>query len=244
MTVRFFPEFPRLQFMPSAVISMSKKGLRVVQPKLSKKDLQKIWEKVPPDYYERGIRGNAVQRLWHTKKFATFRKLVGGRKFKKILDVGCAGGNFANRVSTIFPESKITGIDVYTRAVRFARRHYPHIRFLKCDAHRLPFADGEFDCVLCYETIEHVLSPNQVLQEIYRCLDKKGLAVVTMDSGSLLFRLVWFFWEKTRGKAWQGAHLHPFHHSQLEAEIKQAGFKIAEKHFSHLGMEVSFVLKK
>ena len=65
-----------------------------------------------------------------------------------------------------------------------------------------------------------------------------------MDSGSLLFKIVWFVWENTRGKIWRGAHLHPFHHQQLERIIEDAGFKIRNKIFSFLNMEVTFVLSK
>ena len=65
-----------------------------------------------------------------------------------------------------------------------------------------------------------------------------------MDSGSLLFRIVWWFWENSKGQVWQGAHLHPFHHNELEELIKKAGFSVQDKIFSFLDMEVTFVLKK
>ncbi len=65
-----------------------------------------------------------------------------------------------------------------------------------------------------------------------------------MDSDSLLFRLVWFIWENSKGKIWKGAHLHPFHHTELEKLIQDSGFKIKDKIFSFLGMEVTFLLSK
>ena len=148
-----------------------------------------------------------------------------------------------NRIAGDFPKGQVVGIDAYPRAIELARKKYPHIKFVIGDAHRLPFKNNCFDLVVCYETIEHVVNPDLVLKEIHRVLAKKGLAVVEMDSGNPLFRLVWFFWEKTKGKVWQGAHLHPFHHSELERLILKSGFKIVKKQFSHLGMAVSFLLK-
>lgn len=65
-----------------------------------------------------------------------------------------------------------------------------------------------------------------------------------MDSGRPLFRIVWWVWGKTKGKVWQKAHLYPFHHTELERLIRKEGFKIEKKYFSHVGMEVSFILKK
>jgi len=71
-----------------------------------------------------------------------------------------------------------------------------------------------------------------------------GRAVIAMDSGNLLFRVVWLFWESTKGKVWKSAHLHPFHHTELESVVKKSGFKIIKKQFSHFYMEVSFLLRK
>lgn len=208
------------------------------------RNLAKIWAQVPPDYYQKGVKTNPFQYLWHTHKMKVFEKLVGGKKFKKILDVGCAGGNMTNIISHIFPKSYIVGVDIYEKAINYARRHYPHIEFLVADAHHLPFKTSAFDLVVCYETIEHVLNPYKTLKEIKRVTNKGGTAIVAMDSGNLLFRIVWWIWENTRGKVWHGAHLHPLRHGELERLIRKTGFTIINKHFSHLGMEVSFVLKK
>ena len=98
--------------------------------------------------------------------------------------------------------------------------------------------------MICYETIEHVTKPLAALKEMGRVLSKNGKLILTMDSGSLLFRIVWYIWENTKGSVWKGAHLHPFNHNQLEGLIKKAGFKIQRKIFSHLGMEVTFELTK
>lgn len=208
------------------------------------KALEEIWQQVPPDYYDKGITRNPLQFIWHNLKFRSFKSLVGKNNYKKILDVGCAGGTMAAKVAKVFPDAEITGIDVYPPMIDYAKRKYPHMKFLVADAHKLPFKPGSFDLVTCYETIEHVLQPDKVLKELKRVLKKDGTAIVAMDSGNLLFRSVWFFWEKTFGRAWQGAHIHPFHHTELEKLIKKEGFKIKKKRFSHSGMEVSFVLKK
>ena len=149
-----------------------------------------------------------------------------------------------NEISKVFPKSKIVGIDTYPAAIAYGKKRYPHIKFLVGNAHKLPFPSNSFDLIVCYETIEHLTSPKKALSEIRRVMKKSGVAIVTMDSGSFPFRIVWWFWEKTYGKVWQGAHLHPFHHTELESIIKKSGLKINKKHFSHFGMEVSFVVRK
>lgn len=208
-----------------------------------KKELRKIWAQVPPDYYQKGVSKSLLQSYWHGEKLSTFKKLVGGKVFRKMLDVGCASGSMANEISKLFPTTKIFGIDPYPEAINFGKSQYPHIKFLAADAHKLPFKKKSFDLIICYEVIEHVFNPPTVLKEIKRVLKDQGRAIIAMDSGNLLFRLVWFVWENTKGKVWQNAHLHPFKASELEAIIKKAGFKIIKKEFSHFGMAVSFYIK-
>jgi SAM-dependent methyltransferase len=48
------------------------------------------------------------------------------------------------------------------------------------DGHGLPFADGEFDYVLCFETLEHVENPHQVLTEISRVCKPSGRIFVSI----------------------------------------------------------------
>ncbi len=209
-----------------------------------KKNIENIWKQVPADYYHKGISSNLFQFIWHSIKINVFKQLTNKTTPKKILDIGCAGGFFPNEVSKIFPKSQIIGVDVYKNAISFAKKNHPHISFYVADGHKLPFKTNTFDLVISYETIEHVVDPIKFLSEARRVLKPSGKALVVMDSGSLLFRIVWYFWENTKGKVWKSAHLHPFNHKELETIIKKAGFKITTKRFSHLGMEVSFLLQK
>jgi ubiquinone/menaquinone biosynthesis C-methylase UbiE len=160
------------------------------------------------------------------------------------LDVGSASGYFISQVSKKFPDKKYYGVDVYQKAVDYGKKIYPNIDFRLANADKLPFKDNMFDTVLFYETIEHVEDPEKCLKEIKRVLKKDGNLIVAMDSGNWMFRVVWFVWEKTKGRVWQGAHLHPFYHKDLEKLIKESGFKIKKKMFTHLGMEVVFLLTK
>ena len=209
---------------------------------MDQKQLTKIWNQVPENYYEVEIANNPLKKFWHDQKIKTFEKLVKEKDFKNILDVGCASGRMANEISKIYPKAKITAIDVYKKTINYGKKTYPHIKFIQADAHKLPFNKNSFDLVINYEVIEHVVDPLTVLKEIRRVIKNKGTAIVTMDSGNWLFRIVWWISEKTISKVWQGAHLHPFKHTELEKVIKKAGFKIKRKYFSHFGMEVSFVL--
>lgn len=204
------------------------------------KKIADILKKVPVDYYDHT---NPVQNLWHTRKFNSLKEIIGISKYNQILDIGCAGGTLTKKISEICT-GQITAIDAFDKAINHARKRHPNINFLVADAHKLPFKSNYFDLIVSYETIEHLVNPPKALKEIHRVLKKDGQTIIAMDSGSLLFRIIWLFWENTKGKIWQGAHLHPFHHNELEKVIKKAGFKVRQKKFTHLGMEVTFILKK
>lgn len=203
-----------------------------------------IWNQVPVTYYQKGIKHNILQKIWHTKKINLAKTILSQIEFKKCLDIGCASGYMTNQISNIFPNAEYFGIDIYDKAISYAKKTYQHINFKVAFAEKLPFKDKSFDLILFYETIEHVENPLEALLEAKRALNEKGTLLLTMDSGNFLFRIVWFVWEKTKGKVWQGAHIHPFHHNELKKLIKKAKFKIIKKIFSHLGMEVTFVLRK
>lgn len=210
----------------------------------SKDPLYEVWDQVPVDYYQSGVKKSVLQKLWHNRKLSIAQKILSGENFKKCLDVGCASGYMVSEISRVFPNASYFGVDSFDKVIGYGKKKYPHIKFKVANAEKLPFKTGEFDLIICYETIEHITNPLKALKEMKRILSKKGKLILTMDSGSLLFRIVWYFWENTKGKVWKGAHLHPFHHEELENLIRKAGFNINKKIFSHLGMEVTFILTK
>ncbi|MBI2327056.1 class I SAM-dependent methyltransferase [Candidatus Curtissbacteria bacterium] len=207
---------------------------------ISSAKLKKIWSQVPPNYYDVGIKKNLFQKLWHTHKLTQVKKIL-PKKSRQILDIGCSSAVLTAKIAKILPKSKITGLDSYKDAIDFAQVKYPHIKFIVADAHNLPFKKAAFDLVICTETLEHLIDPKLALSEMKRVLKKHGAAILSMDSGSLLFRLIWFFWTKTKGRVWQNAHLHEFNAILLEDLIKEVGFKIKKRISSHLGMAITFL---
>lgn len=208
--------------------------------KISEKRLKKIWAQVPADYYDEGIKKNMLQKIWHGTKLRQILKIL-PKDAEKILDIGCSSGVLTAQIAKALPKSKVTGLDSYDKAIIFARAKYPKITFVVADAHKLPFGNKSFDLIICTETLEHVIDPGKVLSEMQRVLKKNGRAIISMDSGSLLFRSAWYFWTKTKGKVWKDAHLHEFNAQILEDLIIRSKFRIKKKIFSHLGMAITFL---
>lgn len=212
--------------------------------RVGKNGLESIWNKVPVDYYEVGIARNIGQKLWHECKFTAIKSLVSGMYPKKILDIGSNSGILTSKIAGLFPCAQIYGVDVYGKVVKYAQSKYLNIDFKIADAQSLPFKDKEFDLIFCLETLEHVESPLKALREIKRCLTSSGHAVISMDSGSFLFNIIWFFWTKIGGgKVWQDSHLYHFNKKKLKKMIISEGFVVDGEVISHFGMAITLRIK-
>lgn len=206
-------------------------------------ELRKIWQQVPPDYYEEGILKNPFQKIWHTLKWITIKKMIVGNT-KSILDIGCASGWMTAKIAETLYWIPVTGVDVSPEMINYAEIKHPGINFICADAHKLPFGNETFDLIICTEVLEHVSDPLRVLLEIRRCLCPKGKVIISMDSGNLLFKIIWFLWTKTKGKVWKNAHLHEFNREKLQKLFKKTNFKVDKLQISHFGMALTFKLSK
>lgn len=99
----------------------------------------------------------------------------------KILEVGCAGGLLCHRLKERLPGAELTGVDLDTGHIDFARRKARELKlqcsFAEGDATRLPFEDGLFD--VCYShTVINFCDPEKFVGEQYRVLKPGGRIVI------------------------------------------------------------------
>lgn len=205
--------------------------------------LKEIWFQVPADYYSK-VDNNIFQRYWHGNKLKFVRSFI-EKKPSKVLDVGCADGAFINKLSKTFPKTKFYGIDCYSKAIKNGRKRYSQLNLRVADSHKLPFKDKSFNLLISTETLEHVVDPDKTIRELKRVMKDDGSIIIELDSGSWLFRFVWYFWKKFfKGKVWKDSHLHFFDIKILEALFKKHNLKIIKKKLFNFGMGVCFLLKK
>jgi len=93
----------------------------------SRLDLEEIWDQVPPDYYQNGIKRNFLQRLWHTRKLKSVIDLVDIEP-DNILDVGCASGWFLYEISLVYSKANCVGVDVYEKAIDYGKKKIQRIK--------------------------------------------------------------------------------------------------------------------
>ncbi len=76
---------------------------------------------------------------------------------------------------------RIDGVDISQEAVDHASKRYagPNRNFFCCSAEHLGAADGMYDVVTSFETIEHCQDPGKALDEFRRVLKPGGILVMS-----------------------------------------------------------------
>lgn len=206
--------------------------LATIFMKLSKAAI--LHRNVPPDWYQRGIKENIFQKFWHSRRFSEVGKLIENTD-GKILDVGSADGTFTKVILDQSKANLVIGIDILPSSVSYAQKRFSKnkkLKFLIADAEKMSFKEGAFNAVFCLDAIEHFFDAPKVMTQIRKVLKKNGYVVILVHTESLLFRIIWFFWENTRGWIWRGTHVQNFSGEKLRKLIKEAGFEIlVEKKF-------------
>ncbi|ALX49604.1 class I SAM-dependent methyltransferase [Lentibacillus amyloliquefaciens] len=101
---------------------------------------------------------------------------------------------------------EVVGVDLETEAIKYAKGayHHPNATFIEGDVtdSELPEKLGQFDCIVSFETIEHIADEEQFLANIYNLLKPGGKLILSTPFG------------KGRGKLCGS----PFHVHQLSVD--------------------------
>lgn len=111
----------------------------------------------------------------HVARYAWAASLAGGRA---VLDAGCGAGYGAQMLAGGAAE-RVVGVDISEEAVVQARAHAPGLEFITGDVQQLPFPDGSFDLVVCFEVLEHLQDPEGAVRELRRVLRPAAPALVS-----------------------------------------------------------------
>ncbi|MDQ3513088.1 MAG: methyltransferase domain-containing protein [Chloroflexota bacterium] len=145
--------------------------------------------------YRKHTSGNPVQRRLLDRFHAAIESTVAGLHPESFLDAGCGEGFVAEILLTRMPGLAITGFDFNPSSVALAGRKNPAATFVEASIYDIPFDDGSFDVVGCFEVLEHQPDPAAALAELARVARR---AVVLSVPHEPFFSLA----NAARGKNW------------------------------------------
>ena len=110
---------------------------------------------------------------------------------KQVLDLGCAGGFMAETLAD--RGARVVGIDPAAQAIAAARAHAHasghDISYDVGVGEALPYAEADFDAVVCVDVLEHVDDLEKVLAEVARVLRPGGVFLFDTINRNPLARL-------------------------------------------------------
>ena len=97
---------------------------------------------------------------------------------ESVADIGCGTGVLLNHIRAANPQlARTVGVDFVIEDAD----QLPDIEYVAARIEDLPFADGEFDTVVCTHVIEHVLEPKRAIAELRRIAARRLIMVVPRE---------------------------------------------------------------
>jgi len=140
---------------------------------MSKKDLGYTGERVVPDKMYKDV----VNWILHIQRYVFSLNFSVN---KKILDVACGTGYGMTLLSSV--AKTVEGIDIDKKTIKWAKSNnhfYSPASFKLLDLEKDKIT-GKFDCVVSFETIEHLEKPEFFLENIHNVLINEGVFIFSV----------------------------------------------------------------
>jgi 2-polyprenyl-3-methyl-5-hydroxy-6-metoxy-1,4-benzoquinol methylase len=151
----------------------------------------------------------------------------------RVLDVGCASGLTGKLLRPRYP-TRLVGIEINPKAAEAAKETYDEVLVGPAEE-ILASVDCLFDTILCYDVLEHLVDPWDVLGQLARLSVPGGRLHVSVPNARHLSLTVDILLRGTFGYKSYGhrddTHLRWFTPRDMETAIVQAGFDV--RHCSH-----------
>jgi 2-polyprenyl-3-methyl-5-hydroxy-6-metoxy-1,4-benzoquinol methylase len=116
----------------------------------------------------------------HRARYAFAKELCRG---KTVLDLGCGAGYGSQMLAQ--PAASVRGIDISPEAVEFARSSYKaaNLSYSTGGIDSLVAGEERFEAVVCFEVIEHLEQPGDLLKKMASVMTGDGLLVISTPNG-------------------------------------------------------------
>jgi SAM-dependent methyltransferase len=127
-----------------------------------------------------GVGRNAARLVFD---FAVMLSLFADHRNNRVIDFACGTGWISEFLCRAGFD--VTGVDINPdlglafgeRLKADTRINANRFRSHRADGHKLPFDDGTFGHLVCFDALHHMADYQKVFREIFRILDKQGRAI-------------------------------------------------------------------
>lgn len=162
------------------------------------------WERLDP---HRVLNDSGSQKLLeiHLDRYRTASEYVVD---KKVLDIACGVG-YGSQILSQSRATSVVGVDICAETIEYAKETYqgPSLTYVCADAEKFEWPH-KFECIVSFETIEHLPHPEVFLSRVRELLIPGGRLLLSAPLG------------ETR-------HFDPHH---LHAFTKEIIFEMLERH--------------
>jgi len=120
----------------------------------------------------------------------------------KIMEIGCGGGDYLSLLKKYI--SFLSGLEVQTTGVDFSCPKREGIDYsISGDISNLKIKENYYDLIICYQLIEHVRNPKEVLKKMINSLSFSGILIIETPflksvDASLIKKRFWAGWHAPR----------------------------------------------
>ena len=127
------------------------------------------------------------RHFWFRAKKNLIRELLtavypDGKKDRLILDVG-AGAGF--ELGALLPFGRVIALDKNDQALRVAAE--TGCETIKGDAQKMEWPEDHYDCVCCFDVLEHISDDRGLLDKIFHSLKRSGFFIFTVPAHPVLY---------------------------------------------------------
>lgn len=174
-----------------------------------------------PDYDWRAYDSRIwLQRYWQRTRHEIIMRFT--PRFVSTCDVGCG----SSRILADLPNA--IGVDLRHDKLVFMRKTNKFLA--QGDGLLLPFQDGQFECVICSQVIEHIPEENgRLIDELGRILKPKGFLILgTPDYGRWEWRVLEWFYGRLAPGAYADEHVTHYNLQTLLKALTDRQYRIVE----------------
>ena len=126
----------------------------------------------------------------HRSRVRNLLQFVGDVKGKKVLDLGGGGGFFAHMLSK--RGADVCLADFSEAAITFAQSRFPGLKTVQISGYELETLGEQYDLVVCFDVIEHLDKPKDILDAVKNVLVSGGRFYIATDNAHSPFDTVRF----------------------------------------------------